>query len=147
MPSGSKEVEGFGSLVAQVFSEKKELSGLSLRALENETGIDNSQLSRMLRGIKTMTADEAHVLAQALDTPLSQIYAEAEARLAASAQAAPELEVAHVPVMGDVDFEPIPPSEEKMLTLAANSTREDVERSRLEEIGEESQLPPEEWDE
>lgn len=147
MPSGSKEVEGFGSLVAQVFSEKKELSGLSLRALENETGIDNSQLSRMLRGIKTMTADEAHALAQALDTPLSQIYAEAEARLAASTQAAPEPEPAHIPVPGDPDFEPIPPSEEEAWSLAANSTREDVERSRLEEIGEESQVPPEEWDE
>ncbi len=34
-----------------------------------------------------------------------------------------------------------------MLTLAANATAEDLERSRLEEIGEESQVPPEEWDE
>ena len=47
---------------------------------------------------------------------------------------------------GDPDFAPIPPSEEDVWRLAANFTREDVERSRLEEIGEESQLPPEERD-
>lgn len=77
----------------------------------------------------------------------SALLAEAEARLAASTQAAPEPEVARIPVPGDPDFEPIPPSEKDAWRLAANFTREDVERSKLEEIGEESQVPPEEWDE
>lgn len=141
MPSGSKEVEDFGSLVAQVFSEKKELSGLSLRALENETGIDNSQLSRMLRGIKTMTADEAYVLAQALDTPLSQIYAEAEARLAASTQASNVYELR----LRGQDIPPIPEG------LAARKVplgkrHGYLARHQWDEVGEESQLPPEERD-
>lgn len=79
---------------------------------------------------------ETEALAFVIGMKASEVIAEAEARLAASAQAAP----------GDPDFEPIPPSEEDVWRLAANFTREDVERSRLEEIGEESQLPPEERD-
>lgn len=93
------------------------------------------------------TIGELNSLAVAFNTTASALLAEAEARLAASTQAAPEPEPAHIPVPGDPDFEPIPPSEEEAWSLAANSTREDVERSRLEEIGEESQVPPEEWDE
>ena len=147
MPSGSKEVEGFGSLVAQVFSEKKELSGLSLRALENETGIDNSQLSRMLRGIKTMTADEAHALAQALDTPLSQIYAEAEARLAAATEPTPTEEVAKVHTL-PVHGRDIPPILEGLAArrVPLEKRRGYLARHQWDEVGEESQLPPEEWD-
>lgn len=86
-------------------------------------------------------------IAEELDRPHGSSKPGSDSSVAQSESAlkhipAPALE----PQPGDPDFEPIPPSEEDAWRLAANFTREDVVRSRLEEIGEESQLPPEEWD-
>jgi len=141
------DVDAFAQKIAEILEESTGEIGMSQNALAKKSGVSQAQISRIFSGKRDVSLTQLFSIALALGKSGSALLAEAEARLAASAQAAPELEVAHVPVMGDVDFEPIPPSEEKMLTLAANSTREDVERSRLEEIGEESQLPPEEWDE
>ena len=148
MPRASKPLEPLDLQVAEVLNDLLRESGVSRNSIVVKAGIGN------MRGRKIFFAEspaptigELNSLAVAFNTTASALLAEAEARLAASTQAAPEPEVARIPVPGDPDFEHIPPSEKDAWRLAANFTREDVERSKLEEIGEESQVPPEEWDE
>lgn len=141
------DVDAFAQKIAEILEESTGEIGMSQNALAKKSGVSQAQISRIFSGKRDVSLTQLFSIALALGKSGSALLAEAEARLAASAQAAPEPEVVRIPVMGDVDFEPIPPSEEKMLALAANATAEDLERSRLEEIGEESQLPPEEWDE
>ena len=146
----AKELRPEDAAAQRLLADAVRNSGRSQDSIGKEVGISQNRVSTILRGATPpVTVGELLAIAAAVGVSGAEIIEKAatEARLAASAQAAPEPEVVRIPVMGDVDFEPIPPSEEKMLALAANATAEDLERSRLEEIGEESQLPPEEWDE
>ena len=148
MPRKGKPLRPLDLAVVDVFEDAFTRLGVSRNSVIVEAGIGNNRSGTIFRkegpGI---TMAETEALAFVIGMKASEVIAEAEARLAASAQAAPQPEVVRISAPGDPDFEPIPPSEEDVWRLAANFTREDVERSRLEEIGEESQLPPEEQDE
>lgn len=147
MPRTGKPLRPLDLAVVDVFEDAFTRLGVSRNSVIVKAGIGNNRSGTIFRkegpGI---TMAETEALAFVIGMKASEVIAEAEARLAASAQAAPQPEVVRIPAPGDPDFEPIPPSEEDVWRLAANFTREDVERSRLEEIGEESQLPPEERD-
>lgn len=144
-----------GTLTCAVVSEIKGLLKFSQEELSTISGIPRSTLTKILAGTSIIDLEQLAKIASALNTSVGAIIQKAESRLARAEEtsttspaptlpAAPEAEVVRIPAPGDPDFEPIPPSEEDVWRLAANFTREDVERSRLEEIGEESQLPPEE---
>ena len=135
----AKELRPEDAAAQRLLADAVRNSGRSQDSIGKEVGISQNRVSTILRGATPpVTVGELLAIAAAVGVSGAEIIKKAatEARLAASAQAAPEPEVVRIPVMGDVDFEPIPPSEEKMLALAANATAEDLERTRRDAQGE-----------
>ena len=157
------EIGTFETQFAKLITAKNRARGGTVRSLADTSGVSRSRLDRILRGETPITVTDIERISSALGLESWKVffaiqtgrpYEEADAALAerlarrrlAAETTGRSVEVVRIPAPGDPDFEPIPPSEEDVWRLAANFTREDVERSRLEEIGEESQLPPEERD-
>lgn len=99
MPRASKPLEPLDLQVAEVLNDLLRESGVSRNSIVVKAGIGN------MRGRKIFFAEspaptigELNSLAVAFNTTASALLAEAEARLAASTQAAPEPEVARIPV-------------------------------------------------
>lgn len=81
MATGTKDVHDYGSTVARVLAEHRRQAGISLRALGERSGVDFTQASRMLRGLKPMTVDEFAALCGAMGAHPVAILREAEQRL------------------------------------------------------------------
>ena len=141
------DVDAFAQKIAEILEESTGEIGMSQNALAKKSGVSQAQISRIFSGKRDVSLTQLFSIALALGKSGSALLAEAEARLAAATEPTPTEEVAKVhtlPVHGR-DIPPIPEG------LAARRVPLEKRRGYLakhqwDEIGEESQLPPEEWD-
>ena len=85
MPSGTREVRDWGRVVASILSRARDERGLSYRAIGTLSGVQYTQVQRMITGKKVMTLDEFVAIAEALGLVPVEVLREAEERLAAEA--------------------------------------------------------------
>lgn len=77
MPSGSRQIGPFGMVVASILSDARNAAQVSLQALNETSGVNYSQLSRMLAGQKPMTLDEYVAICEALRLDPESVMAQA----------------------------------------------------------------------
>ena len=81
MATGSKAVGEYGAEVARLLNARKGEVGISLRAMERACGVEQSQISRMLRGLKPMTVDEFMAICGVLSVTPSAVLRVVDAHL------------------------------------------------------------------
>ncbi|MDU0348325.1 helix-turn-helix transcriptional regulator [Actinomyces sp. MRS3W] len=139
MPARSREVGELGSEVAQILSEARDRSGLSLRAVEDASGVGFTQIQKMLKGVKVITLDELGSICDALGLDPVEVLREAQAR-------ARERERADVIQLGERQrawSEELPPLEELAAQVEPGADEELAETTGWrDDLGEESQDIP-----
>ena len=139
MPARSREVGELGSEVAQILSEARDRSGLSLRAVEDASGVGFTQVQKMLKGAKVITLDELGSICEALGLDPVEVLREAQAR-------ARERERAEVVQLGErrPDWpEGLPPEWELAAQIQPGADEELAETTGWRaDLGEESQDIP-----
>lgn len=141
------DVDAFAQKIAEILEESTREIGMSQNALAKKSGVSQAQISRIFSGKRDVSLTQLFSIALALGKSGSALLAEAETRLAAATEPTPTEEVAKVhtlPVHGR-DIPPIPEG------LAARRVPLEKRRGYLakhqwDEVGEESQLPPDEWE-
>lgn len=86
MPSGTRPVGPVGRAVAHRLSDARDDAGMSFRMLGAESGLNFSQVNRMLAAEKSMTLDEFAAICSALRLNPVEVIREAEAVVAARAR-------------------------------------------------------------
>lgn len=81
MPSGTREVRDWGRVVASILSRARDERGLSYRAIGTLSGVQYTQVQRMITGKKVMTLDEFIAIAEALGLAPVEVLREAKERL------------------------------------------------------------------
>ena len=146
----AKELRPEDAAAQRLLADAVRNSGRSQDSIGKEVGISQNRVSTILRGATPpVTVGELLAIAAAVGVSGAEIIEKAatEARLAAATEPTPTEEVAKVhtlPVHGR-DIPPIPEG------LAARRVPLEKRRGYLakhqwDEVGEESQLPPDEWE-
>lgn len=77
MPSGTREVRDWGRVVASILSRARD----EHRAIGTLSGVQYTQVQRMITGKKVMTLDEFVAIAEALGLAPVEVLREAKERL------------------------------------------------------------------
>ena len=80
---GRRQLE-FSDAFALVLQRHREARQLSRQALAEKAGLHQTYVGMIERGLSNPSLDRVHALAEALEMPLAQLIAEAEAELQAA---------------------------------------------------------------
>lgn len=157
----------FSRAVARALSDHADAAGVSQSAIARETGISQTRVNLIMRGERAITVEETALICEALGTPMLTVIREAEQSLdeqkatvleMPTTQAAQEEvddgSLAHPELTTDI-VAPLSPSggvfevydgSQPPERSAAQVGSVGAEQGTPDDLGEESQIPPEDWD-